>query len=326
MIALAMTNDHRMIVPLMAGVIVSLILSDRLRHESIYTLRLARRGTPMRNGLGVDVLQTLQVQESMVREPITLPADLPMDKMTGEFIGTGRHDFAVINEDGSLLGMVSLEDYRRASESGTKSLEELPVRDIASLDVVGVFSDDTVGTALRRMAPRDLSRHPVVARDHPRRLVGLARRNDLARAYDYGTMRRVEARENAHRTHAVDDDRAQFIDIQILAGSRTSGKTVAEPGLPRNAAVMMIRHGRDLRIPHGDIKPETGGTVTMLCERECVAGVGALFANSTDSESKAPVLQPGLTVSTQPERQPPKALRGSQLLQRRNNPCRSKIA
>jgi CIC family chloride channel protein len=278
MIVFEMTNDYRMIVPLMAGVIVSLILSERLHHESIYTLKLARRGVRMRNGLDLDVMQTVRVEEIMVREPITLPADMPVEKMTGEFIRTGRHGFPVLNEDGSLLGMVSLEDYRRASESGTKPLDQLRVRDIATFDVVSVFSDDTVGTALRRMAPRDLSRLAVVARDDPRRLVGVVRRNDLVRAYDYGTMRREEARHRAEQTHIVSDDRAQFIDIPILPDSRASGKTVAGLGLPKNAVMVLIRRGRELQIPRGDTILETGDTVTMLCERECVQEVRTLFA------------------------------------------------
>jgi CIC family chloride channel protein len=223
-------------------------------------------------------MQTVRVEEIMVREPITLPADMPVEKMTGEFIRTGRHGFPVLNEDGSLLGMVSLEDYRRASESGTKPLDQLRVRDIATFDVVSVFSDDTVGTALRRMAPRDLSRLAVVARDDPRRLVGVVRRNDLVRAYDYGTMRREEARHRAEQTHIVSDDRAQFIDIPILPDSRASGKTVAGLGLPKNAVMVLIRRGRELQIPRGDTILETGDTVTMLCERECVQEVRTLFA------------------------------------------------
>jgi CIC family chloride channel protein len=289
MIVFEMTNDYRMIVPLMAGVIVSLILSERLHHESIYTLKLARRGVRMRNGLDLDVMQTVRVEEVMVRKPVTLPADMPVDKMTGEFIRTGRHGFAVLNEDGSLFGMVSLEDYRRVSESGTVPLEKLRVRDIATLDVVSVFPDDTVGTALRRMAPRDLSRLAVVARDDPRHLVGVVRRNDLVRAYDYGTMRREEARHRAEQTHIVSDDRAQFIDIPILPDSRASGKTVAGLGLPKNAVMVLIRRGRELQIPRGDTILETGDTVTMLCERECVQEVRTLFATRLGSESKPSV-------------------------------------
>ncbi len=289
MIVFEMTNDYRMIVPLMAGVIVSLILSERLHHELIYTLKLARRGVHMRNGLDLDVMQTVRVDEIMVREPVTVSADMPVDTLTGEFIRTGRHGFAALNQDGSLLGMVSLEDYRRASGSGGKPLDQLRVRDIATLDVVSVFPDDTVGTALRRMAPRDLSRLPVVARDDPRRLVGVVRRNDLVRAYDYGTMRREEARHRAEETHIVSDDRAQFIDIPILPESRASGRTVAGLGLPKNAVMVLIRRGRDLQIPRGDTFLETGDTITMLCERECIPEVHAIFAKSIPSDPPPPV-------------------------------------
>ena len=44
LIVFEMTNDYHLIVPLMAAVITSLIVSERLHRESIYTLKLTRRG------------------------------------------------------------------------------------------------------------------------------------------------------------------------------------------------------------------------------------------------------------------------------------------
>jgi CIC family chloride channel protein len=67
LIVFEMTNDYRLIVPLMAGVIVSLIVAERLHRESIYTLKLTRRGIHLRRGRDVDVMETVRVDEVMVR-------------------------------------------------------------------------------------------------------------------------------------------------------------------------------------------------------------------------------------------------------------------
>jgi CIC family chloride channel protein len=275
LIVFEMTDDYRLIVPLMAGVIVSLLVAERLQRESIYTLKLTRRGIHLRRGRDVDVMESVRVDEVMVRQPASVPVDLPVTLLAGEFLRTGRHGFPVLNDDGSLFGVVSLEDYRRVAAQELASPDPLTVQDIATRDVVTVFPDDSVGTALRRMAPRDLSRMPVVDRDDPRRLLGVVRRQDIVRAYEVGVLRREEVRHRAEAIRAVNHSQAEFIDVPILSGSHAAGLTVAELGLPRAAVLVSIRRGRELVIPHGDTRLESGDVVTALCERESANQVRA---------------------------------------------------
>lgn len=142
------------------------------------------------------------------------------------------------------------------------------MREIATREIVTTFPDETVGMALRRMAPRDLSRLPVVSRDDSSHLLGVIRRNDIVRAYEVGVVRREEARHRAEATRAVNHARAEFVEVTIPSGSLVTGLTVAELDLPRAAVLVSIRRGRDLLIPHGDTKLESGDAVTGLCERQ----------------------------------------------------------
>jgi len=267
LIVFEMTDDYRMIVPLMAGVIISMLVAERLHRESIYTLKLTRRGIHLRRGRDVDVMEAVRADEVMRSEPAKVPVDLPIRLLADEFARTGRHGFPVVNEDGSLFGMVSLEDLRRATESQSTSTDQLTVRDIATQDIVTVFPDESVGTVMRRMAPRDLSRLPVVARDDPRHLLGVIRRPDIVRAYEVGVVRREEARYRAEAVSAVSHSRAEFVEVSISSDSQVAGTTIAELNLPRAAVLVSIRRGRELVIPHGDTRLEAGDVVTALCER-----------------------------------------------------------
>jgi chloride channel protein, CIC family len=267
LIVFEMTDDYRLIVPLMAAVIVSMLVAERLHRESIYTLKLTRRGIHLRRGRDVDVMESVRVDEVMLRQPVTVPADFPISSLADEFIRTGRHGFAVLNEDGSLFGVVSLEDYRQITVEETASPGKLIVRDIATQDVETVFPDESVGVAMRRMAPRDLSRLPVVARDDPRHLLGVIRRQDIVRAYEVGVLRREEVRHRAEGTRIVNHSRAEFIEVTIAPGSHAAGRRIADLNLPRSAVLVSIRRGRDLVIPHGDTQIEPGDVVTALCER-----------------------------------------------------------
>ena len=282
LIVFELTNDYQLIVPLMAGVIISLIVAERLHPESIYTLKLTQRGIHLRHGRDVDVMETVRVDEVMVRQPVTVSAELPAALLAGEFLRTGRHGFPVLNADGTLLGVVSLEDYRRAMIDEQDSAAALLVRDISTNEVVSVYPDETVGTALQRMAPRDLSRLPVVARGNPRRLLGMVRRNDIVRAYEVGALRREEARYRVEQMQVVRDTRVQFVEVTLMPDSRAAQKVVAELNIPRGAVLVSVRRGREILIPHGDTELCVGDTVTVLCESECAEEVRtSLEKNST---------------------------------------------
>ena len=266
LIVFEMTGDYRLIVPLMAGVIISTISAERMFKESIYTLKLVRRGIRLNRGRDVDVLESVRVDEVMVRDPATVPESLPVRVLGGEFLRTGRHGFAVLAEDGSLLGVVSLQDYREAAGSDGEP-GEVTVGSIATRDVITAFPDEPVGTALRRMAPRDLSRLPVVSREDPRRLVGMVRRNDIVRAYEVGVVRREEVRRRSTLASPETAAHAEFIDVALVEGACAVGKTVAQLKLPRESVLVSIRRGHELLIPRGDTLLRAGDVVTALCER-----------------------------------------------------------
>jgi CIC family chloride channel protein len=269
LIVFEMTDDYGLILPLMAGVIFSMLVAERLHRESIYTLKLARRGIRLQSGRDVDVMQAVRVDEVMVRQPVTVPVDMPLSLLAGEFLRTGRQGFPVVNRDGSLYGIVSVSDYRRAVANGKRLPEELTVGQIASRDLVIAYPEETVDAVLRRMAPRDLSRLPVVDRENPRLLAGVIRRNDIVRAHEIGAMRREEARRRAESQSAVSGQQAEFVDVVLVPDSKAIAKTIAELQLPREAVLVSIRRGQELVIPHGDTRLEAGDVVTALCDRGC---------------------------------------------------------
>ena len=124
LIVFEMTDDYRLILPLMAGVIISQIVADRLMKDSIYTLKLTHRGIRIRRGRDIDVMESVRADEVMVCEPVTIPVDLPISLLASEFLRTGQHGFPVVNEDGSLYGVVSMEDYRRGTSNKSVSQDD----------------------------------------------------------------------------------------------------------------------------------------------------------------------------------------------------------
>jgi CIC family chloride channel protein len=286
LIVFEMTNDYRLILPLMAGVIVSLTISQRVQPESIYTLKLVKRGIHWKRGQDVDVMETVRVDEVMETEPMTISIDTPIAQLAEKFLITGHHGFLVLDSDGNLFGNVSLEDYRRLASEAPDSFEQLLVKDIATRDIVTIFPDETVGIALRRMAPRDFSRLPVVSRDNPRRLVGIIRRSHIIHAHQMGVGRRDEARLRAAETQLVSDSQAEFTDIIIPASAGCAGKTIAQLKLPRKAILVSIRRDQQLLIPHGDARLHVGDVVTALSRSDSLDALRAALTDPAEESDE----------------------------------------
>jgi voltage-gated potassium channel len=53
---------------------------------------------------------------------------------------------------------------------------------------------------------------------------------------------------------------------------------LVELGLPRNAVVVSIQHGKETLIPRGDSLITAGDVLTFLCERSSIPEIKSLLA------------------------------------------------
>lgn len=263
-----MTRDYRIILPLMFAVMISLLISQHLQRDSVYTLGLARKGIRLEKGRDVDVMESVQVGDVMLHETFALPLDFPVAGLGERFLQTGRHGFAVVAPDGSLFGIVSVEDYRHALAGEHGPVDQLTVQNIATTAPITVFPDETVGAALQRMSPRDLSRLPVVARDNPRRLLGMVRRSDIVRAYDVALSRRAALRHRVQqvRLDALTPERVNMIEITLEAGAPCAGKKMKDLPWPQDCIVASLRRGQKVLIPRGETVLNVGDVLVVVAE------------------------------------------------------------
>ncbi|MEW6717251.1 MAG: chloride channel protein [Chloroflexota bacterium] len=189
-----LTGNYKIILPLMLTVVIATLISRKLlRGESIYTLKLSRRGVQLRRGKEVDIMESITVREVMTSNPITVKPELKVSALPDLFIQTNMHGFPVVDDEGKLWGIVTISDYRKAMKKNGMTAKERTIKDIATHALVTAYPDENVSVVLKRMAPRDLSRIPVVSRQDKRHLIGILRRNDIVRAYDIGTLRREQS-------------------------------------------------------------------------------------------------------------------------------------
>jgi CIC family chloride channel protein len=183
LIIFEMTGDYRIILPLMLASVIATLVANKLQRESIYTMKLSRRGITLKAGKDKTLLEGISVQEVMTTSWQTLPQNMPLSQLL-QFVEQSRENvFPVLNHKGELEGIVTLQDIR--SVVTKRVLEHLViVEDIMSHNPPTITVDENLGSALSKFAVRDLEGMPVVDKHNPKKLLGILRRSDIISFYN----------------------------------------------------------------------------------------------------------------------------------------------
>jgi CIC family chloride channel protein len=184
------TRDYALILPLMTSVVIGTIVARRFTSESIYTLRLLRRGIDSRWLYQVSPLREVTVERAMTRDFPTVPPTMPVRDLVTKLRRSGHHGFPVVNRKGEFVGVVTLADVKAAKVKGGPS--SLTVGDIASRSVVVAYPDEYIHDVFLKLGSRDVGRIPVVDRNNPKRLLGVLRRHDVVVAYGRAIRRKPQ--------------------------------------------------------------------------------------------------------------------------------------
>ncbi len=282
-----MTNDYRIILPLMFAVAVSMFVSQRIQRDSVYTLGLARKGVRIDSGRDVEVLEAMTVGEVMQRNMPTLREDDTLEEASNRFLRLHYNGMPVLNARGDLVGVITVQDIDRAQspEGGGTT-----VGDACTRDLLLAYPDETLGTVLRRMSVRDIGRLPVVARGNPNRLLGLLRRAEVIRAYDTALARRVALRHRAQQARLGSLSDVSVEEFIVQRGSLAEGQTISQVNWPRDCVIATLRRGRHLHIPHGDTVIEAGDVLaTVVDGQSATDAMNRLVRRGATRDAQNPV-------------------------------------
>jgi CIC family chloride channel protein len=286
LIIFEMTDDYRLILPLMLATVVSTILAQRLSKESIYTLKLARRGIRLERGQDIDVMQGVLVGEAMSTKLDTIRADMDAAELEHIFAETHHHGLPVLDENGELFGVVTLQDLTQAQERG--ALDGLKVGDIATRSLLTAYPDEPMWVALKRLGTRDVGRLPVVDRQNPRRLLGMIRRSDIVRAYRMGIGRRLDLQERADKLRLARLTNTEFVELVVEANSPSAGKQVKELLLPQDCLLTTARRGDKVLLLHGNSRILEGDRIVALADPACALRLSEIFRSLPESSNNPP--------------------------------------
>ncbi len=190
LIIFELTGDYRIILPLMIAIIVATALSNSITRDTIYTLKLRRRGIDIERPPGTLMAQ-ISVAEAMGELPRPLAPGQPLRDVLDRFAGEHAEALPVLDPDGALVGIVTAIAVEQAignardGQTASSLVHETPELRV----------DESLEDAVRALALTDDEGLPVLDADGEKPIGWLTHRR-LLRAYHA----RLEDRPGADQT------------------------------------------------------------------------------------------------------------------------------
>lgn len=284
LIVFEMSNDYALILPLMLTAVTASYLAQYLHPESIYTVKLVKRGIRFDQGRDKDIMQGVHVREVMLRSPLTIYKNQTLAELYQRFQETNLLGFPVLNEKEELWGIVTLQDLERALSQEAVNLRTLKVEDLATVEPLTVFSDEPIWTAIQKMAPRDLARLPVVSRASEKKLLGLISRSDILRAYDVGIVRKQRGQLLEKQVTLRREQFNDFAEFRLKMCHFAVGKNLKELNLSDSINVVSVDREGVLHIPRGKTHFASGDIITLFGRKNLLELAEGTFLHGEKGE------------------------------------------
>lgn len=176
------TRDYSVIVPLMISNMVSLFISSRLQHQTIYDALSLQDGIHLPNPETLREHGQRQVSKAMIAATDTLPVELTIQEAVEKISISKFRAWPVIGKRG-VVGVISLLTLEKElALNPTKPLSAL----VNPLVFPHLHSDQSLDLALNRMGTAQLELLPVVNRANIHKLEGVITLSDVLDSYGVG--------------------------------------------------------------------------------------------------------------------------------------------
>lgn len=277
-----LTGDYTIILPLMATIALATGVSSLLSRDTIYTLKLRRRGIDLRRGAAVNLMELLTVADAMQPVPPALARDVPLNAVIDRFAVEGRDALPVIDERGAYRGAVTVRDVEDSvRENALEATAGTLARAVPTLD-----PGQTLEQALAVLVRQDRSGLPVVTPDN-REILGWLTHRDVLAAYNTQLQRGVQQAQTAagaavlarppsapsspppavaHALTRLQDYR--LVDLELIDNSPPVGQPVAQVPWPPSSLLIGIRRDGAPFTATDDTRLEQGDRLTLLIPAE----------------------------------------------------------
>jgi chloride channel protein, CIC family len=140
-----LTGEYTIILPLMAAIVLATGVSHLLASDTIYTLKLRRRGIDLDQHPSAAALTTITAGAAMSPATLTLPGTTPLAQAAGTMSERGLDQVAVVDDRGRYTGILTARGVTDSLSDGEH--DDVPAASAAE-QVAGVRGDQPLDAAL----------------------------------------------------------------------------------------------------------------------------------------------------------------------------------
>jgi chloride channel protein, CIC family len=266
-----LTGDYRIILPLMFAIALASGTSRLLSRDTIYTLKLRRRGIDVRRGREANLMQLLRVSDAMQPLPRHVDATTTLNEVIARLAAGTFDALPVVDGQGRYCGTLSSQQIEQAMRENAL---DATAGELAQ-GVPPLAADQTLEDALAALL-RARSGLPVVVAG-AQTPVGWLQDADVLRAYNTRLERGLERAEQP-LSHGGGRDRDQrgisavlarlrgyrIVDLELATDDAPVGQRLDELAWPGRSTVLAIRRGDTTFEPAGEERLEHGDRLTVL--------------------------------------------------------------
>jgi CIC family chloride channel protein len=281
-----LTQTINIIPPLMAACVVSTLVTTFLQRDSIYTMKLSRRGIDLFVKESHNVLKSLYVHDIIDHEPELLSASANFQTVVERSLASEHTEFFVVNDRDELVGTINLRELTRmlAEQEVLQSL--VVAEDVMGTSEPTVREDDDLDLAMQTFSHSVGEEIAVVDPFNPRKLVGSIHKRDVIHAYNQEVLRRDLAGTVASNVMVA--SRGQQVELgggyvlqEIQPPPRYFRHTIRELdiGAATGVQVVLLRKRApaggeaELRVPSADALIEEGDRLVVAGTKAAVEAI-----------------------------------------------------
>jgi CIC family chloride channel protein len=245
LIIFELTNDYKIILPLMITTIIATLISVRFQKESIYTLKLVRKGINIFAGRELNVLRSLKV-ESVVKKSINLvPEDMPFSRLLEKIVNSHHNYTYVIDENKKITGCISMAEIRQTITDYDTLKHLLIAKDIAHHNVTMIRESDNLDFAMKEFSRSGHDELPVIRNGRKNEVVGTIAQIDVINTYNHQIFLRDMSGELGSSMQKVEETKSvhvveNYYFHEIEAPSPFIGKSLAELNIRNNYSLEAV--------------------------------------------------------------------------------------
>jgi len=184
-----LTNDYKIILPLMLSCIIASLMTVGIYKQSIYTLKLKRRGILFSEGHEVNILRSLHVKDFVSQDHQVFLNTEHVGRIIDLVISSKHHTFQIIDADNNYIGCFSLNQMKKLVLD-KDLLDSLLIAEDLAVPGISIDYKDNLEQAMKIFGQEDISEITLLKGN---KFAGVIKQKDVIEAYNHEIIKKEAA-------------------------------------------------------------------------------------------------------------------------------------